>query len=151
MTDFSIIKFIHALTFEMTLKAAKCHLQNMHGTLHNVSNTDNCIIVIHSSYLCTKYKFSSYKESLWNSDRVTGKNNEPAEWLKYLVNSITWRKRNKEAFCLPGIVFYFTQVLKKKRGFICIVLSALLVIFPGWDRSWFGIDCHDTQTSIYVP
>lgn len=117
MTDFNIIKFLHALTFEMTLKAAKCHLQNMHRIPHKVSNTDNCIIVTHSSYLCLKYKFSLYKGSFWNSDHVTGKNNEPAEGLKYLVNSNTRRRRNKAAFCLPGTVFYFTQVFKKTQGF----------------------------------
>lgn len=64
MTDFNIIKFLRALTFNMTPKAAKCHLQNMHLTLHKVSNTANCIIVSYSSYLCTKYKFSFYEESL---------------------------------------------------------------------------------------
>lgn len=65
----------------MTPKAAKCHLQNTQVTVHKVSNIDNCIIVTHSSYLCLKYKFSFYKESLWNSDHVSGKNNEPAEGL----------------------------------------------------------------------
>lgn len=84
MTYFNLIKLLHALTFKMALKAAKCHLQNMQVTVHKVSNADNWIIVTHTSHLCLKYKFSFYKESLRNSDHITGKNNEPAEGLKYL-------------------------------------------------------------------
>lgn len=64
MTDLNIIKFLQALTFKMSLKAAKCHLQNMHVTVHKVSNPDSCIIVTHSSSLCAKHKFSFYKGSL---------------------------------------------------------------------------------------
>lgn len=81
ITDYNLFKLLHALTFKMMLKAEKHHFQNMQVRVHKVSNTENCIIFIHSLYLGLMRKFSFYKWSINKLWPCYQSKKQPAEGL----------------------------------------------------------------------
>lgn len=82
ITDFNLLKLLHALTFKMTLKAEKRHFQNMQVTVHKVSNTETALSLSRIYISALHMSFPFIREVLINYDHVISqKKPQPAEQL----------------------------------------------------------------------